>query len=146
MDAIETVLLILLIADAIGLTVLVLMQQGKGAEVGAAFGSGSANTVFGSAGANSFLTQLTVWLAIGFFAITFGLAYTAKQRAGNVVIEGLPEIPSESAPAEIPQIDKAVDTTVDPTGDEKVDGNANEKSEPGLTEGSQSVDSGVPEV
>jgi preprotein translocase subunit SecG len=126
MDTIETILLILLIADAIGLTVLVLMQQGKGAEVGAAFGSGAANTIFGSAGANSFLTRLTVWLAIGFFLITFGLAYTAKQRAGNVVIEGLPEIPEETAPADVPL--------------------GGDKPSSGLTEDTESVDSGVPEV
>jgi len=131
MDAIETVLLILLVADAIALTVLVLVQQGKGAEVGAAFGSGSANTVFGSAGANSFMTKLTVWLAIGFFAITFGLAYTAKQRAGNVEIEGLPQLPAEAASESAPAVEA-------PLGEESTDSR--------LTEEPQSVDSRVPEV
>ncbi len=81
MDTFETVLLILLVVDAIALGALVLIQQGKGADVGAAFGSGSANTFFGSAGSAPFLTKLTVWLAIGFFLISFGLAYTAKERA-----------------------------------------------------------------
>ncbi len=90
---IETVLLVLLVADAVALTVLVLMQQGKGADVGAAFGSGSANTVFGGGGASSFMTRLIVWLAIGFFVIAFGLAYTAKERAGSISRVGLPDIP-----------------------------------------------------
>ncbi|MEZ5598109.1 MAG: preprotein translocase subunit SecG [Pseudomonadales bacterium] len=73
-----------------------LLQQGKGADVGAAFGSGASNTVFGSAGAGTFLSRMTAWLAVGFFAIAFGLAYTAKQRVGTHVIEGLPVVPVES--------------------------------------------------
>ena len=92
MNTLETVLLILLVLDAVALGALVLIQQGKGADVGAAFGSGSANTLFGSAGSASFLTKTTVWLAIGFFAISFGLAYSAKQRADQMRGIGLPEI------------------------------------------------------
>jgi preprotein translocase subunit SecG len=97
---VETVLMMLLVADAIALAVLVLMQHGKGADVGAAFGSGGANTVFGSAGSASFLTRLTVWLAIGFFIISFGLAYTAKERAAELDSLGIPQV-SEPAP-EVP--------------------------------------------
>ena len=157
MEAIETLLLILLVADAIGLTVLVLMQQGKGAEVGAAFGSGSANTIFGSAGAGSFLTRLTVWLAIGFFVITFGLAYTAKQRAGNVTIEGLPELPADSAPVILDggaaavsgdtnegAIEGAIEGEV-PSGGQG-EGSTGANSDSGLTGESERVDSPVPEV
>ena len=92
LNTFETVLLILLVVDAVALGALVLIQQGKGADVGAAFGSGSANTVFGSAGSASFLTKTTVWLAIGFFAISFGLAYTAKQRADAMRAVSLPPV------------------------------------------------------
>lgn len=81
METVETVLLIILILDAVALAVLVLMQQGKGADIGAAFGSGSSNTLFGSGGSASFLTKATVWLSVGFFVVSFALAYTAKQRA-----------------------------------------------------------------
>lgn len=81
-NTIETILLILLVLDAVALVALVLIQQGRGADIGAAFGSGGANTLFGSAGSASFLTKMTAWLAIGFFVISFGLAYTAKERAG----------------------------------------------------------------
>lgn len=92
MSTLETVLVILLVVDAIALGALVLLQQGKGADVGAAFGSGSANTLFGSTGSASFLTKATVWLSIAFFAISFGLAYTAKERAAAAGSIGLPEI------------------------------------------------------
>ena len=92
---VETVLLVLLVLDAVALATLILMQQGRGADVGATFGSGGANTMFGSGGASTFMTRLIVWLAIGFFVITFGLAYTAKERAGSVGREGLPTVPVE---------------------------------------------------
>ena len=94
MSIVETVLLILLVVDALALGALVLVQQGKGADVGAAFGSGGANTLFGSAGSASFLTKMTAWLAIGFFLISFGLAYTAKERANTMRGLGLPLIDS----------------------------------------------------
>jgi preprotein translocase subunit SecG len=94
MENLETVLLILLVADAVALAALILMQQGKGADIGAAFGSGGANTVFGSAGSASFLMKLTTWLAIGFFLISFGLAYTAKERAASLRGIGVPVVES----------------------------------------------------
>ena len=73
-DTLETLLLILLILDAVALTGVVLIQQGKGADIGAAFGSGSANTLFGAQGTTSFITKVTAWLAIGFFFIAFSTA------------------------------------------------------------------------
>jgi preprotein translocase subunit SecG len=92
MSTFETVLLMLLVVDALALAGLVLIQQGRGADVGAAFGSGSSNTMFGSGGSASFLTKITVWLAIGFFMISFGLAYTAKERAAELDGFGIPGI------------------------------------------------------
>ena len=88
----ETILLVLLVLDAVALGGLVLLQQGRGADVGAAFGAGAANTMFGSAGSSSFLTKMTVWLAIGFFVISFGLAYFAKERAEQMQELGVPTI------------------------------------------------------
>ena len=98
MSTLETVLMLLLVADALALATLVLLQHGKGADVGAAFGSGSANTVFGSAGSASFLTKLTAWLAIGFFLISFGLAYTAKERAAEIENLGIPQVEEVQSP------------------------------------------------
>ena len=95
MSTLETVLLALLSIDAIALTTLVLLQQGKGADVGAAFGSGSSNTIFGASGGAPFLTKLTTWLAILFFAIAFGLAYIAKERVAGIQEEGVPILNSQ---------------------------------------------------
>ena len=89
---VESILLALLVTDAIALTILVLIQQGKGADVGAAFGSGSASTMFGSLGAATFFTKATAWLAIGFFVITFALAYVAKERANAAGTLGIPTV------------------------------------------------------
>ena len=92
MSTVETVLLSLLVIDALALIILVLIQQGKGADVGAAFGSGSSNTVFGSSGGATAMTRLTTWLAIGFFVIAFGLAYTAKERSEQAGNLGIPQV------------------------------------------------------
>lgn len=104
MQTFQTILLILLVVDAIALVVLVLLQQGKGADVGAAFGSGGANTLFGSAGSASFLTKATAWLAIGFFTISFGLAYAAKEQAAALrefpAVQLAPDGEAADAPAE----------------------------------------------
>ena len=98
MSTFETVLLMLLVLDALALAALVLLQQGRGADVGAAFGSGSSNTMLGSSGGASFLTKVTAWLAIGFFAISFGLAYSAKERAGDIEGVGILQIATPEEP------------------------------------------------
>lgn len=91
MDLLEVVLLILLVVVCIALGALVLIQQGRGSDIGAAFGSGAANTLFGSSGATPFLVKFTAMLAIGFFAVTFALAFTAKERSKQVY--DLPDMP-----------------------------------------------------
>ena len=118
MQTLETVLLILLIADALALGALILMQQGKGADIGAAFGAGGANTVFGAT-ASSFMMKLTTWLAIGFFVITFGLAYAANQRAEGLQDLGMPDLPAPApaveaveAPPELTAAEETVDSDV----------------------------------
>ncbi len=99
-STLETVLLMLLVLDALALGALVLLQQGKGADAGAAFGAGAANTMFGSGGSTSFLVKATVALAIGFFVISFGLAWFAKERAESLQQEGVPSLvaPTEAPP------------------------------------------------
>jgi preprotein translocase subunit SecG len=96
MSTLETVLLSLLVIDAVALIVLILIQQGKGADVGAAFGSGSSNTVLGSSGGGNLMTKITTWLAIAFFMIAFGLAYTAKERAAQANTLGIPQAVEDS--------------------------------------------------
>ena len=88
---IETVIVVLHLLVAIGLLGLVLMQQGKGAETGASFGSGASGTVFGSQGSGTFLSRLTAILATIFFLTSLGLAYYASHKASAVQEAGLPD-------------------------------------------------------
>lgn len=120
MDTLETVLLILLIVDALALIGLVLIQQSKGADVGAAFGSGTAGTMFGPSGGASFLVKLTTILAILFFVITFALAYTAKQRADRLGGVEFREDTATEMASDIPDVDSntVVDETTVLEGDE----------------------------
>ena len=75
----HTILLIIHVIVAIGVVGLVLIQQGKGADAGAAFGGGASSTVFGSQGSSSFLTKATGVLATVFFVTSLSLAYLSIQ-------------------------------------------------------------------
>lgn len=75
-----TLLLVVQVLVSIALIALILLQQGKGADAGAAFGSGASATVFGSRGSATFLTKTTTGLAVSFFVISLGLAYLASER------------------------------------------------------------------
>lgn len=75
---IATLVLVLHVLAAVLLVGLVLVQQGQGADAGAAFGSGASQTVFGAQGAGSFLTRATSVLAMLFFATSLTLAYFAN--------------------------------------------------------------------
>ena len=110
MSTLETVLLSLLVIDALALITLVLIQQGKGADVGAAFGSGSSNTVFGSSGGATAMTRITTWLSIGFFVIAFGLAYTAKERSERANQLGIPQAVDKAGDDSAGQGDLSSDT------------------------------------
>lgn len=77
---IEVILLIVHVLLCLALIGLILIQHGKGADAGAAFGSGASGTVFGAAGAASFIVKLTTWVAIAFFATSLSLAYIASHK------------------------------------------------------------------
>lgn len=87
---IETVIVVLHLLVAIAVVGLVLMQQGKGAEAGASFGSGASATVFGSQGSGTFLSRVTAILAAVFFVTSLGLAYYASHKADAAIEAGLP--------------------------------------------------------
>ncbi|MFJ4374168.1 preprotein translocase subunit SecG [Pseudomonas japonica] len=87
----ETVIVVLHLLGALGLVVLVLLQQGKGAEAGASFGAGASNTVFGSQGSATFLSKVTAILAASFFLTALGLGYFAKEKAHELTQVGLPD-------------------------------------------------------
>ncbi len=87
MQSIVLVIHVLLAMTVIG---LVLIQHGKGADAGAAFGSGASATVFGSKGSTSFLTRMTTFAAIAFFVTSIVLFYMAAHRdtATGSVVDG----------------------------------------------------------
>jgi preprotein translocase subunit SecG len=83
------------------LIVLVLLQKGKGAEIGAVFGGSSATTIFGSQGAGNFLTKLTTGSAVVFMITSFYLAYVALNAEGTGKFAAPPpgiETPATPAP------------------------------------------------
>jgi preprotein translocase subunit SecG len=105
----QTILIFLLLVIAIVMIGLVLLQQGKGAEVGAAFGSGASNTVFGSAGSGSFLMKVTLVLAVLFFAICILLARMAvQQNEVAQIIQLPPQQTSVPVNVTLPQVNKPV--------------------------------------
>lgn len=71
----------------IGLILVVLLQTGKGAEIGAVFGGGSSSTIFGSSGAGNFLTKLTTAMAIVFMITSLTLGYFAGQRPSATIFD-----------------------------------------------------------
>jgi len=80
METLQTILLVLQVLVAISLIGLILIQHGKGADAGAAFGSGASHTVFGAQGSGNFLSRTTAILAFIFLTNSLGLAYIASQR------------------------------------------------------------------
>ncbi len=78
------VLIIAYVLIALALIGLVLIQQGKGADMGASFGAGSSATVFGSGGSGNFLTKATTWLAIAFFVISLVLGNLTANKTKAV--------------------------------------------------------------
>jgi preprotein translocase subunit SecG len=124
----ETLVIVVHVIAAIAIIGLVLLQQGKGAETGAAFGSGASQTVFGSGGSGNFLTRSTSLAAVVFFATSLVLAVFAKQYSVGATDGAAPivnpdllqeqlqsDIPQVSAPeadaaSDIPQVGSSADS------------------------------------
>ena len=88
------------------LIISILLQAGKGADIGAAFGAGSSQTLFGPRGAATFLNKLTVGVAAAFLLTSLTLAHLSRERSSHSVFETVPvpapkaeTIPLETAPA-----------------------------------------------
>ena len=104
MQTLQTVLLVSQVIIAVSLIGFILIQHGKGADAGAAFGSGASSTVFGSAGSGNFLTRTTTVLAILFLGNSLFLAYIASksveeqkslmESGSSVVIDQMIEQPA----------------------------------------------------
>lgn len=100
-----SIIIIIHIIVAVALILIVLLQTGKGADMGAAFGGGASQTLFGGAGASTFLSRLTTIAAIIFMLTSLGLAYFSSHRATRSVMSQLPATTTEQteqAPSEVP--------------------------------------------
>ena len=103
MNVLLTVLLAVQILSALAMIGLILVQHGKGADMGAAFGSGTSGSLFGASGSANFLSRSTSALAAVFFVCTLGLAYfgSAQPRSSSSVLEGT-AAPAAQIPAAAP--------------------------------------------
>lgn len=97
----ESIILIVHIVLAIAIIAFVILQQGKGADAGASFGSGASQTVFGSSGSGNFLSRTTAILATGFFITSLTLAVFAKQKAGGDTEIGIPSAENAVVPEQL---------------------------------------------
>ena len=99
-NLINTIATVLQILSALGVILLVLIQHGKGADMGAAFGSGASGSLFGATGSANFLSRVTAAMAAVFFVSTLALAFFAndRPRSGGSLMEGI-EQPASSVPS-----------------------------------------------
>ena len=108
MSFVMTLILTVQLLSALGMIGLILLQHGKGADMGAAFGSGSSGSLFGATGSANFLSRTTAVLATVFFVCTLALAYLGSDKqpaasSGSVLESPAAAIPStQTPPAEIP--------------------------------------------
>ena len=93
------ILIVVHVTVSIALIMIVLLQTGKGADMGAAFGGGSSQTLFGSTGASTFLSKATTGAAIIFMLTSLALAYLSTHRAADSIMQGTPAPVEQSAPA-----------------------------------------------
>jgi preprotein translocase subunit SecG len=123
MDSINSILLVAQVLLSISLIVLILMQHGKGADAGAAFGSGASATVFGARGSGNFLSRATTVIAILFFIVCLSLAYISSNRdapdsvMGSVTAQETEVVPmqeSDGLPLVEPQGDSSQESDLPP--------------------------------
>lgn len=114
MENLQTTILIIHTLIAMAIIGLVLLQRGKGAEAGAAFGAGASGTVFGSRGSTSFFSRVTAILATAFFATSLTLAYLSSQRTTGPesLLENVPATQTEQPAAEAPAEEQDVPATL----------------------------------
>ena len=118
----ESILVVVHLFLAIGLVGLILIQHGKGADMGAAFGSGASASVFGARGASNFLSRTTAILAALFFVTSLTLAYFAMQvTEPETLMEGVEPTAVETAEPEVPvvgDLPSVPEATTTPAADE----------------------------
>lgn len=112
MNAFFTLIIVVQVLSALVVIGLVLLQHGKGADMGAAFGSGASGSLFGATGSSNFLSKSTGVAAAIFFASTLGLALIGNPDSGKGVgvmenLSAQPVVPSNSAPPQAASTQKA---------------------------------------
>ena len=100
----ETLIWIVHILAAVSVVGLVLLQHGKGADMGAAFGSGSSGSVFGSSGSANFMSRATAVLATVFFLTSLGLTYLSSHKTENKGVMDKAVPAQSSAPSPAPSV------------------------------------------
>ena len=102
MSIVVTIILTIQMLSALAMIGLILVQHGKGADMGAAFGSGSSGSLFGASGSANFLSRTTAILATVFFVCTLALAYFGNQRptSSSSVLESV--APAAAATTAVP--------------------------------------------
>ena len=103
----NNILLVIHVLIAVAVIALILLQQGKGADAGAAFGSGASGTVFGSQGSGTFLSRVTGILAALFFITSLGLAYLANEGAKSNSVVDQVEQQQQQTQQSLPTSDEA---------------------------------------
>ena len=104
----DQIILVIHLLVALAIIGLIMLQQGKGAYMGASFGAGASQTLFGSTGSGNVLTKATAWLSVLFFATSFGLALIASQRSAPTNDLGLEIPPMVQEQAAQPALDSDV--------------------------------------
>ena len=102
MDLLHTAIMTVHIIAGLGVIGLVLLQHGKGADMGAAFGSGASGSLFGATGSANFLSRATAILATAFFVTSLSLAYLASSKpktTGSVMQDAVNSAPVSAQPA-----------------------------------------------
>ncbi|MDA3869623.1 MAG: preprotein translocase subunit SecG [Gammaproteobacteria bacterium] len=117
----DVILLVLQVFLALGIIALILLQKGKGAGEGAAFGGGGASTVFGASGSSNFLSKSTAILAVCFFINSLALAYLAGNRDDPTSVIDTIETPAESRVDTKREADAIGGDNVPPAVDEPVE-------------------------
>ncbi len=98
----ETLIIVVHVLIALAIVGLIMIQQGKGADMGASFGGGASQTLFGSRGSGNALTRATAIFATLFFASSFALAVLAKNKSEGAADIGIPLPAAAEVPAEVP--------------------------------------------
>lgn len=105
----QQLVLVIHVLACLGIIGLVLLQQGKGADMGAAFGSGASNTVFGSEGSSSFLLKFTAAVVFLFFATSLTLTYFSGQDAKRAQTQDMPVQQEQSWLPNFDEVEKAAE-------------------------------------